>query len=142
MYYSNGIQIMPDKQSFIVSEFLTARIWRYYFTGLKKGTKEIFMDNLPGHPDNIRLSHDKKSIWIAFAIPRLPGKSGPFDNLLKSPGIRKFLHNYMPHKVMELIFEFFNDPKGYGLAVEADLEGNIRRSFHSPKGTVNNLSHR
>uniref|UniRef100_A0AC35FY89 Strictosidine synthase conserved region domain-containing protein n=1 Tax=Panagrolaimus sp. PS1159 TaxID=55785 RepID=A0AC35FY89_9BILA len=143
MYFSNGIQIMPDKQSFIVSETLTARIHRHYFSGPKKGLTEIFMDNLPGHPDNVRLSSDKKTIWIAFAVPRIAGKYESFDQILRYPSIRKFLHNYMPHTILTWIFQYFNDPKTskvYGIAVQADLEGNIRRSFHSPKGTVNNLS--
>jgi sugar lactone lactonase YvrE len=140
MYFSNGIQILPDKQSFIVAETLTARIYRHYFSGPKKGTTEIFMDNLPGNPDNVRLSSDKKTIWIAFASPRIAGKYEAFDSMLKYPSIRKVLHNYMPHQVLTWLFGYFNDPNVYGLAIQADLEGNIRRSFHSPKGTVNNLS--
>jgi sugar lactone lactonase YvrE len=140
MYFSNGIQIMPDKQSFIVSETLTARIYRHYFTGPKKGTTEIFMDNLPGHPDNIRLSSDKKTIWIALAVPRIAGKYESFDSMLKYPTVRKIMHNYMPHQLLSWVFEYFNDPNVYGMAIQADLEGNIRRSFHSPKGKVNNIS--
>uniref|UniRef100_A0AC34FG44 Strictosidine synthase conserved region domain-containing protein n=1 Tax=Panagrolaimus sp. ES5 TaxID=591445 RepID=A0AC34FG44_9BILA len=143
MYYANGVQILPDKQSFVVSETITARIYRYYFDGPKKGLTEIFMDNLPGHPDNVRLSSDKKTIWIAFAIPRIAGKYQVFDQLLKYPMIRKIMHNYMSHSILTLIFQYFNDPRNsnvYGLAVEADLKGNIQRSFHSPNGTINNLS--
>uniref|UniRef100_A0AC35FIE3 Strictosidine synthase conserved region domain-containing protein n=1 Tax=Panagrolaimus sp. PS1159 TaxID=55785 RepID=A0AC35FIE3_9BILA len=143
MYYANGIQILPDKKSFIVSETLTARIYRYYFDGPKNGSTEIFMDNLSGHPDNLRLSSNKKSLWIALAMPRIAGKYESVDTLLKYPSTRKFLHNYMPHSILTAVFKYFNDPRNskvYGLAIEADLNGKIQRSFHSSEGIVNNLS--
>ena len=140
MYFANGIQLMPDKQSLLVSETLTARIHRYYFAGSKKGQHEVFMDGLPGHPDNIRLSSDGKTLWIAFAIARIPGEFSMFEKLFKYPNVRKFIHNYL-QKPLTWLMESFSDAKqGYGLAIQTDLNGKILRSFHSPNGTVNNLS--
>ena len=51
--FANGIQILPDRQSLIVSECSMARIIRFYFDGPKKGNSEIFIENLPGFPDNV-----------------------------------------------------------------------------------------
>jgi len=56
LYLPNGLQLMPDKQSILINENSMARILRYYLKGEKKGTTEIFINNMPGFGDTIRLT--------------------------------------------------------------------------------------
>ena len=48
---------------------LRYRIQRYWLTGDKAGTSDIFADNLPGCPDNIN-SNGMGVFWIALALVR------------------------------------------------------------------------
>jgi adipocyte plasma membrane-associated protein len=81
--FANGVQIHPDQQSVLVNECSRARIkrspkmkiWNFlnfsvYFDGPKKGKSEIFVENLPGFPDNIRLSHNSTSFLVAMSAVR------------------------------------------------------------------------
>jgi sugar lactone lactonase YvrE len=56
LHFANGIQMHPDKKSVIVSECSMSKILRLYISGPKEGEAEEFAVNLPGFPDNIRLS--------------------------------------------------------------------------------------
>ena len=46
---------------------LRYRIQRYWLTGDKAGTSDVFADNLPGCPDNIN-SNGMGVFWIALAL--------------------------------------------------------------------------
>ncbi|GMR39488.1 hypothetical protein PMAYCL1PPCAC_09683, partial [Pristionchus mayeri] len=65
LHFANGIQVLPDRESLIVAEMTRSRIMRYYFGGVKEGTFEEFCSNLPGMPDNLRLSHNENSVWVS-----------------------------------------------------------------------------
>lgn len=41
------------------------RCLKYWLKGEMEGRTEIFVDNLPGGPDNVNLAHDG-SFWIAL----------------------------------------------------------------------------
>lgn len=43
---------------------------RYFLKGKNQGQKEIFVDNLPGLPDNIRPSN-RGGYYIVMASPRI-----------------------------------------------------------------------
>lgn len=46
---------MSDDEEFvIVAETARNRVLRYYIKGPKKGTKDVFIDGLPGLPDNLK----------------------------------------------------------------------------------------
>ncbi|KAE9555764.1 hypothetical protein FO519_000978 [Halicephalobus sp. NKZ332] len=139
LHFSNGIQLFPDKESFIVSETMTAKIWRYYLSGEKQGKKELFATNLPGNPDNIRISHDGKSFFVALCISRLPGEFNSIDFVMSSPNLRWFLFNIIPHKLHQFLMMEHTE-SDYGLAAELDLNGKIIRTFHAPEGKINHLS--
>ena len=65
---------------------------RYYFAGPTKGQDEIFVENLPGTPDNIRLSRDGQSLYLALfrARPRGdPSEENTLDSLAPWPLLRK-----------------------------------------------------
>lgn len=90
--FPNGVQIFPDRRSVLIAETTLCRIVRYYFAGPKKGKREVFAKNLPGTPDNIRLSTDGKSILVALEAVRNKANMQPaLDLLAPHPSLRKYL---------------------------------------------------
>lgn len=74
-------------------------IFRYYIKGVDEGKVEVFMDNLPGFPDNIRASSNG-GYWIGISAVR----KAPFsmlDMLASKPLARKLIAKVM--KIIHLI---------------------------------------
>uniref|UniRef100_A0A0E0I3K4 Strictosidine synthase conserved region domain-containing protein n=1 Tax=Oryza nivara TaxID=4536 RepID=A0A0E0I3K4_ORYNI len=67
--FANGVALPPDEAFVVVCE--TMRCLRVWLKGEKAGEAEIFVDNLPGNPDNIRLGSDGH-FWIALLQVRSP----------------------------------------------------------------------
>ena len=63
---------------------------RYHLKGPKAGQSEIFADNLPGLPDNIRLS-TSGGYWVAMTMLRNRDKFGVVEFIQKRPWLRSFL---------------------------------------------------
>lgn len=87
LYFANGIALGPDAQYVLVTETGRYQITRYWLEGPKAGTSEIFLDNLPGFPDNITWDAESQTFWVALYGPRDP----MLDRLLPLPGLRKVL---------------------------------------------------
>lgn len=66
-------------------------IFSYFFAGPKKGRQEMFVDNLPGFPDNIRLSANGKSLYLALFGHRSQHSPDLLDRLGPWPIARKLL---------------------------------------------------
>ena len=133
--FSNGVQIHPDRQSLLVSECSKARITRYYFDGPKRGKKEIFVENLPGFPDNIRLSFSGQSFLVGLAAVRHADSLIPFMDLLGPyPWIRWAVVQFLPERYLAAIFTTIG--KKHGFVLELDLKGNALRSYQDPNGDV------
>jgi sugar lactone lactonase YvrE len=84
LHFANGIALSPDADYLLVSETAEYRVWRYWLKGDKAGTQEIFIDNLPGFPDNLSIyGHDR--VWLALYAPR----DKVLDQLAAKPALRK-----------------------------------------------------
>ena len=59
---------------------------RYYIKGEHEGKSEVFAQNLPGMPDNIRLS-SKGGYWVGFASIRTDFS----DLMMQYPRARRFI---------------------------------------------------
>uniref|UniRef100_A0A915M991 Strictosidine synthase conserved region domain-containing protein n=1 Tax=Meloidogyne javanica TaxID=6303 RepID=A0A915M991_MELJA len=108
----------------------------FYFAGPKKGRLEIFLDNLPGFPDNIRISSSGTSFYVAMFSHRNAANPDLFQRLgdwLMTRKVLGMLFRIFPSTIVELLFN-----RGYGIAIEIDLDGKIIRSFHDPQGTIIN----
>lgn len=68
LYFANGVALSQQEDFVLINETYRYRILRYWLKGPKAGTHEIFIDNLPGFPDNIT-SNSKGGFWLA-----LPGQ--------------------------------------------------------------------
>lgn len=85
LHVANGVTLGPDESYLLVSETLSYRVWRYWLKGAKAGQKEVFIDNLPGFPDNISFN-GRDGYWLALYAPRDPLLDAmlPYPALLKA----------------------------------------------------------
>ena len=69
LYFANGVALSSDESFVLVSETFMYRIQKYWLKGDKAGTSEIFIENLPGFPDNVS-SSEEGIFWVALFNPR------------------------------------------------------------------------
>ncbi|VEF10737.1 strictosidine synthase [Pseudomonas fluorescens] len=81
LQFANGVTLGPDEAYVLVNETGAYRISRYWLRGPKAGTHDVFIDNLPGLPDNLAFNGSNR-FWVALYAPRnalLDGTAGhPF----------------------------------------------------------------
>lgn len=69
--FANGVTLGPEDAYVLVNETGAYRISRYWLSGPKTGTHDLFINNLPGLPDNLAFNgHDR--FWVALYAPRNP----------------------------------------------------------------------
>ncbi len=125
LFFPNGITISHDQSAVLVSEMMTYRILRIGISAHNKGDASVFVENLPGFPNNIRKSQaSKNSYWLALSAPRNPD----VENLQTNPYLRRMLlrlpTNVLPaHKAVK-----------YGFVVKLGSEGNIVSSIQDASG--------
>jgi sugar lactone lactonase YvrE len=85
--FANGVTLSPAEDFLIVAETGGYRLRRIWLAGPRAGQREIFVDNLPGLPDNVSTGDDGL-IWVALPSPRSPS----LDALLpRAPILRKLV---------------------------------------------------
>ncbi|KAI6230949.1 Adipocyte plasma membrane-associated protein [Aphelenchoides besseyi] len=135
--FPNGVQIHPDRESVLVAETSMAQIRRVFISGERKGQSQIFAQNLPGYPDNIRLSTNE-TFLIGLQNPRLPFETQIIDSTGPRPWMRKLLAALVPERFLRFAINLI--APSYGLAIELDLNGTIVRSYHDPDGRISDIS--
>ncbi len=121
LYFANGVALSHDEDFVLINETYRYRITRYWLRGPKMGTHEIFIDNLPGFPDNIS-NNQQGTFWLALFTIR----NETVDKLHPFP-FRKALLSKLPKAL-------WPKPHPYGLVLELDAQGNIIQSLHDPTG--------
>jgi sugar lactone lactonase YvrE len=71
LQFANGVALDPDEQFVLVDETGGYRVTRYWLAGAKAGTSDVFVDDLPGFPDNVRFA-GRDRVWVALPSPRDP----------------------------------------------------------------------
>lgn len=69
--FANGVAIGPGGDYVLVNSTTEYKILRYWLKGPKAGTYDVFIENLPGFPDNITFN-GKDRFWVAIFGPRDP----------------------------------------------------------------------
>ncbi|WP_166222879.1 SMP-30/gluconolactonase/LRE family protein [Pseudomonas atagonensis] len=84
--FANGVTLGPDDAYVLVNETGAYRISRYWLTGPKAGTHDLFIDNLPGLPDNLAFN-GRDRFWVALYAPR----NALLDGTAGYPFVRKMI---------------------------------------------------
>ncbi|MBK1786534.1 SMP-30/gluconolactonase/LRE family protein [Prauserella cavernicola] len=71
LQFANGVALPPDESFVAVAETSACRVRRFWLKGEETGTEGIFVDDLPGFPDNISTGSDGL-IWVSQASSKLP----------------------------------------------------------------------
>ncbi|MCK4623144.1 MAG: strictosidine synthase family protein, partial [Desulfuromonadales bacterium] len=121
LYFANGVALSQQEDFVLINETYRYRIVRYWLKGPKAGTHEIFIDNLPGFPDNISSNH-KGTFWLALFTVR----NEAADKLHPFP--------FLKAQMSKLPKALWPKPKPYGLVLALDEQGKIIQSLHEPTG--------
>jgi len=121
LYFANGVALSQQEDFVLINETYRYRITRYWLKGSKAGTSEIFIDNLPGFPDNIS-SNREGTFWLALFTVRNPA----MDQMHPSPFFKSMLS--------KLPKALWPKPKPYGFVVALDETGKILKTLQDPTG--------
>ena len=121
LYFANGVALSQQEDFLLVNETYRYRIIRYWLKGPKAGTQDIFIDNLPGFPDNIS-SNGKGIFWLALFTVR----NEVLDTLHTFP--------FLKTQMSKLPKALWPKPEPYGLVLALNEQGQITQSLHDPIG--------
>ena len=86
LQFANGVALGPQDSYVLVNETGAYRITRYWLSGPMAGTHEVFVDNLPGMPDNLSFNGQER-FWVALYTPR----NALLDATAEHPFVRKMI---------------------------------------------------
>ncbi|WKY05936.1 hypothetical protein Q1695_006278 [Nippostrongylus brasiliensis] len=129
LYFPNGIQVVRGKV--LIAEMGKARVLRY---SPSSGELDVFADNLPGYPDNIRQGSGN-AIWVPIAAIRSDS-----DNWLAArPTLRSLLTKLLSPQAVNAVSGWLSS--SYGLVLKIDSEsGLIKDSIHDPTGRISEVT--
>lgn len=123
--FANGVALSTDEDFLVVCETWKFRCLKHWLNGEHKGKTEIFIDNLPGGPDNINVAPDG-SFWIAL----LELTSSGFEFVHTSKASKHVLATFP--KLLKRI----TGTHKKAMVVNVATDGKIIRNFGDPKGEV------
>jgi len=126
LYFANGVALSADEDFVLVAESYHYQLTRYWLKGPKKGTSDIFADNLAGFPDNITRD-DQGHFWVGLFTTRIPF----VDQMHGSPWLAG-----MMAKLPQSLLSGASAPVKHGLAVELNPQGKLIGSWHDPEGSL------
>jgi sugar lactone lactonase YvrE len=119
--FANGVALSQNEDFVLVNETYRFRVMRHWLKGEKAGTSEVFIDNLPGYPDNIT-SNRHGTFWLALFTVR----NDEADWLSSRPMAKSVL--------AKLPAFMWPKPQPYAFVVQLDENGHILDSFQDPSG--------
>ncbi len=122
--FANGVVLSEDEDYVLVNETTRHRVTRYWLKGSKAGSKDTFIDNLPGFPDNITAAPDG-GYWLALVQVRDSG----LDDLSTKPFWRKVVY-----RVMTVFGSSF--PLNHSIAVLLAEDGSVRMALDAKDGDI------
>uniref|UniRef100_A0A1B6HU41 Strictosidine synthase conserved region domain-containing protein n=1 Tax=Homalodisca liturata TaxID=320908 RepID=A0A1B6HU41_9HEMI len=88
IHFANGVALSDDESFLVICETISHRLLRYHLRGPQAGQSEVFLDGLPGTPDNIH--PDGKGGFVVSLLlardsdsPSLIATLGPYPLLRK-----------------------------------------------------------
>ena len=124
LFFANGVAMGPQDAFVLVTETFGHRIMRYWLSGEKAGTADIFADNFPGYLDNITEAPGG-GYWLALVAPR----TDEIDALVDKPFWRKVVW-----RIMDLTGG--SPAEMHSRAVKLDGKGKARISMDDGTGHI------
>ena len=121
--FANGVGLAADESYVLVAETGSYRITRVDLTGPTPGRVSVWLDNLPGIPDNMTSQTGAGIYWVALYSPRMR----LLDMLGPHPLARKVVAN-IPSALQP-------DPEHRGWVLGIDGDANIVHSLQGSKGS-------
>ena len=123
LFFPNGLALSPHEDFLLLNESTKDRILRVWINGNEVVDTEVFLDNLPGFPDNINLSENKDGYWVAFAGKRV--------EMLKDQKIPKGLKKVISRTPSSITSKLL--PKADGHIIKINLMGEIEKEINFGK---------
>ncbi|MEM8933362.1 MAG: SMP-30/gluconolactonase/LRE family protein [Acidobacteriota bacterium] len=123
LYFANGIALSQNEDFVLVVETYRYRIQRYWLTGPRAGTAEVFVENLPGFPDGVSANR-RGTFWVACFTVR----NTRVDALHPRPDTKAILA-----KLPKIAWP---KPANYGLVIGLDETGRVVRTLQDPGGDI------
>ena len=130
LFFANGVTLGPSEDYVLVNETGMGRVHRLWLKGEKAGQQDVFIDELPGTPDNIRFDGEN-TFWIA-----MPSLRASLDSLATLPRLRALL-SYLPIQWLEAAAQ----PASFviGVSLEGEVIHNLQdqdNAFHYITGVT------
>ncbi|EDV43935.2 uncharacterized protein Dana_GF18728 [Drosophila ananassae] len=156
--FANGVALSPNEDFVVVVETAAMRLLKYYLKGSRAGQTEVFVDGLPGLPDN--LTPDSEGIWVPLGLSVDSENPNVFAKLSPHPKLRFFLSRVVA--LIQAPFQFFNSvyPNNFAAhlfhsatswfsslspnrstVLRVDWNGNIVKAFHGFDRSAAGISH-
>lgn len=110
--FANGVTLGPNDAFVLVNETGAYRITRYWLSGPRADSHDVFVDNLPGLPDNLSFNGHER-FWVALYAPR----NALLDGTAGYPFVRKLIVRAM------MVLPKPVEKRAFALGV--DLDGRI-----------------
>ncbi|MGL5911227.1 MAG: SMP-30/gluconolactonase/LRE family protein, partial [Phycicoccus sp.] len=92
--FANGVALTATEDAVLVAETGTCRIRRLALADGRPGPATVWVDDLPGHPDNIALGSDGL-IWVTISSPA----DATLQLLARSPRAVRTLARRLPERM-------------------------------------------
>ncbi|KAK9055579.1 hypothetical protein SSX86_026663 [Deinandra increscens subsp. villosa] len=125
LWFANGVAISSDQEFLVVCETWKFRCLKYWLKEQIRGKVDIFIDNLPGSPDNINLAPDG-SFWIAI----LQLTSSRMKFVHSSKAIKHLLATFPK------LYDQVNAVDKSAMALNVGRDGKIIKRLDDPNGEV------
>ncbi|XP_036217108.1 adipocyte plasma membrane-associated protein Hemomucin isoform X2 [Bactrocera oleae] len=160
LFFANGLALSPDEDFIVVAETGAMRLTLYHLKGAKAGQSEVFVEGLPGLPDN--LTPDAEGIWVPLIMAADNEHPNGYNMFANFPSIRLFLarllslfelpfrliNNAFPNKLAQKFIHFIGHGESMLLLspkrstiVRIDWNGNIVGSLHGTDKSAGAISH-
>ncbi|KAH8306266.1 hypothetical protein KR018_005392 [Drosophila ironensis] len=160
LVFANGLALSPNEDFIVVAETGAARLTKYHLKGAKAGQSEVFVDGLPGLPDN--LTPDAEGIWVPLVLSTDSEHPNGFSLFTRFPSVRlflarllalfelpfRYLNSVYPNKFSQRFVHFVGHMESLSVltpkrttVVRVDWNGNIVGSLHGFDKSVASVSH-
>ncbi|MDJ0847220.1 MAG: SMP-30/gluconolactonase/LRE family protein [Myxococcota bacterium] len=132
LIWPDGVALSAAEDFVVVGEVTASRIQRFWLRGPKRGTQEVFVENLPGNVDG--LTSDGAGLFYAS----IPVRRSPLlDWFHRRPWAKSQASKLLSPRVADLVLATTpGAAQGYGLVLVIDEDGRIVRSLHDAQTAI------